>query len=409
MALTDLQIRNLKCPEGKNQCKKTDGNGLFILAKANGSKLWRFRYKFAGKHQELSFGRYPNVPLTQARKLAVEARAKLIQGVNPAIERKEQKRESVAATNDFYQVAIAWWENQSSAWSDDYVKRVRRWIDVHMKSINKLSIDEIDQGHLTDIVLAMEEAGISRNCQNVIATINRIYGYALANRLTRNNPAQNFPLSDIIKPIPKVKHHAAITKPTELGKLIRDIDTCDSGAYCTVQALRLIPRLFLRPNEIRNLKWDYVDFDDKIIRIPSSDMKRDREHLVPLATQVIEQLKQVKEVTGYSDYVFPSQRNSDNPMSKNVMTNLLRKLGYGADQMTAHGFRSTASTLLHEQGWSHDAIEAQLAHLTGTATSRAYNRSIHIKERTEIMQAWADYLDSLKNEKHNKGQGCLND
>jgi integrase len=204
------------------------------------------------------------------------------------------------------------------------------------------------------------------------------------------------PLSDILKPMPKVEHRAAITKPLILGKLIRDIDNTDSGSYCTVEALKLIPRLFLRPKEIRCLKWEYIDFAQKLLVIPAEDMKRGREHLVPLAGQVIEQLKAVQEITGYSYYVFSSQRNSDRPISKNVMTNRLRDLGYTADVMSAHVFQSPASTILHEQGWAHDAIEAQLAHLTGTVTSRAYNRSIHLSERTKIMQSLADQLAALR-------------
>ena len=214
--------------------------------------------------------------------------------------------------------------------------------------------------------------------------------------MTRFNPAQGLPLKDILKPFSKVKHRAAIINPAELVYLINDIDHSESGSFCTVEALRLIPRVFLRPKEIRFLKWDYIDFDGKIIRIPAEDMKRDREHLVPLAKQVIEQLQTLRSVTGYSKFVFPSDQDSNKPISKNVMTNRLRALGYPADVMSAHGFRSTASTILHEQGWSHEAIEIQLAHLTGTATSRAYNRSAHLDERKKMMESWAKYLDDLK-------------
>ena len=173
-------------------------------------------------------------------------------------------------------------------------------------------------------------------------------------------------------------------------------ETVAIGSYCTAEALKLIPRLFLRPGEIRNLRWDYIDFDQKILVIPAEDMKRGREHLVPLADQVIEHLQAVQEITGYSSYVFPNERDSGKPLSKNVMTNLLRKLGYSADVMSAHGFRATASTILHEQGWKPEVIEAQLAHLTGTATSRAYNRSIYLSERTTMMQSWADYLEAVR-------------
>ncbi|WP_334019592.1 tyrosine-type recombinase/integrase [Alteromonas sp. S015] len=232
-----------------------------------------------------------------------------------------------------------------------------------------------------------------------LTIINRIFGYALAHRLTRYNPAQGLPLKDIIKPLPKVRSHSAIIKASELGKPIYDIDTTPTGSFCTVEALKLILRVFLRPNEIRNLKWEYVDFEEKLIRIPATEMKKDRDHLVPLSKQVIKQLKYIQNYTSYSIYVFSSQRDSHKPMSKNVMTNRLRDLGYAADVMSAHGFRSTASTILHEQGWNHDAIEAQLAHLTGTSTSRAYNRFIYLPERKKMMQQWSNYLEQLSSKK----------
>lgn len=396
MTLTALEVKKLTCPAGQDQCKKSDGNGLYLIVKSSGSKLWRLRYKFAGKHQELALGQYPTIPLVEARNMAVQARMKLVQGINPAVERRASKQQEELPVRRFGAIALAWWDQQSSSWADNHSKRIKRWIEVDMKTIGRLQVDQIDQGHITEMMLTMEATGHARSASAVLAVVNRIFGYALANRLTRTNPSQGFPLSDILKPLPKAKHRAAITNPKELGKLIRAIDGLDSGSYCTIQALRLIPRLFLRPKEIRGLKWEYFDFDDKLLRIPSEDMKKDREHLVPLAEQVIAHLKEIQQMTGYSPYVFPSQRSSDQPMSKNVMTNRLREMGYGPDDMTAHGFRSTASTLLHEQGWAHDAIEAQLAHLTGTATSRAYNRSIHLAERTKLMQAWANYLDALR-------------
>ena len=396
MALTALQVKRLVCPEGRKQFKKHDGNGLFLLVKSNGSKLWRFRYKYGGKHQELALGQYPTIPLRDARNMASEARVKLVTGINPAAERRALKRENQSSTRLFGAIALDWWDRQSISWTKDHSSKIKRWIEVDMKAIGKLPVDQIDPGHITELVLAMQAEGRARTAATVLSVVNRIFGFALANRLTRTNPAQGFPLSDILKPLPKVKHHAAITTPKALGKLIRDIDNLKSGSYCTVQALRLIPRLFLRPGEIRGVKWEYFDFESGLLRIPGDQMKKDREHLVPLAKQVLKHLKEIKLVTGYSPYLFPNSRNSHIPISKNVMTNRLRAMGYSADDMTAHGFRSTASTLLHEQGWGHEAIEAQLAHLTGTETSRAYNRSIHLKERVNFMQAWADYLDVLR-------------
>lgn len=396
MALTAMEVKRLTCPEDQAQIKKSDGNGLFLLVKNSGSKLWRMRYRYRGKYQELALGQHPTIPLIQARELAAQARLLLVQGVNPAAERRARKRASTQDVSIFGVVALTWWEQQKSSWSEDHAKRVKRWIEVEMKQLEKLPVDGIDQAHITELMLSIEAAGLRRAAPAILSIINRIFGYALAHRFTRNNPAQGLPLSDILKPMPKVEHRAAITKPLILGQLIRDIDEVNSGSYCTVEALKLIPRVFLRPKEIRCLKWEFIDFDQRLIVIPAEDMKRGREHLVPMADQVFNQLKAIQEVTGYSPYVFPSQRSSNKPLSKNVMTNRLRDLGYGADVMSAHGFRSTASTILHEQGWHHDVIEAQLAHLTGTATSRAYNRSIHLAERTKMMQSWADQLDALR-------------
>lgn len=396
MPLTVKEIDSLSCPEGQSQVKRSDGNGLFLFIKKNGSKLWRFRFRYSSKYQEMALGKYPSVPLKEARKLAAEARASLVNGINPMDERRERKRsKSVDQNKLFSAVAIKWWEQQKDSWSTDHAARVRRWLMVDSKSICNLHIDEIDAGHITDLMLAIEAAGAPKKAPNILAVINRVFGYALAHRLTRSNPAQGLPLGDILKPLPKVQHRAAIINPSELGQLIKDIDTTPTGNYCSVEALKLIPRVFLRPTEIRNLKWEYIDFEACLIRIPAEEMKRNRDHLVPMSKQVVQQLQDVKLYTGYSELVFPNQRDSSKPMSKNILTNRLRDLGYAADVMSAHGFRSSASTILHEKGWNSEIIEVQLAHLTGSATSRAYNRSLYLAERTKLMQEWADYLDEL--------------
>lgn len=396
MPLTVQEVKNITCPDGKLQVKKSDGNNLFLLVKNGGSKLWRFRFRHAGKYQEMALGKYPSVSLSDARRLAEDARASLVHGINPMDVRRERKRtKEISKDKMFSTIAVKWWEQQKDSWLEDHASRIKRWLLVDSKCLGNLHIDSIDAGHITELMLAIESAGTPKKAPNILAVINRVFGYALAHRLTRNNPAQGLPLGDILKPLPKTKHRAAIVKSNELAKLIRDIDTTESGNYCTAEALKLIPRVFLRPTEIRNLKWEYVDFDDSLIRIPGEEMKRGREHLVPMSKQVAEHLKKIKAVTGYSKLVFPNQRDSSKPMSKNVLTNRLRDLGYPADVMSAHGFRSTASTILHEKGWNHEVIEVQLAHLTGTATSRAYNRSIYLAERTKLMQEWADYLDAL--------------
>lgn len=398
MALLANELPNLSCPEDKRQVKHYDSKGLYLLVKSNNSKLWRFRFKYADKHQEMALGKYPTIPLKKAREMAEKARLSLAQGINPMDERRENKRVKNTPERAFNKVALKWWEHQKETWSEDHAARIKRWIDNEMKSLGKLAVEEIDTGHITELMLKLEAVGTPKKAPTILSIINRIFGFALAHRLTRTNPAQGLPLSDIIKPLPKVRSHSAIVKPTELGKLIHAIDNTQTGSYCTSEALKLIPRIFLRPNEIRSLKWEYVDFDEKLIRIPAEEMKRDREHLVPLAHQVIAQLKKIQSITSYSEYVFPNHRDGSKPMSKNVMTNRLRDLGYSADVMTAHGFRSSASTLLHERGWHHEVIETQLAHLIGSATTRAYNRSIHLAKRRKMMQEWADYLCTLKQE-----------
>jgi integrase len=394
--LTAQEIKSISCPPDKKQIKKTDGKGLFILVKNNNSKLWRLRYKYAGKHQEMALGGYPTISLSQARKMAEEARLMLAQGINPMDERRERKRANDSEDSAFGVVALKWWEQQKDSWTDDHAARVKRWINNDARAIAGLAVDKIDAGHITELMLSLEASGSPKKAPVILSVINRIFGYALAHRLTRFNPAQGLPLRDIIKPLPKVQNRAAIVNPAELANLIVDIDENSAGSYCTIEALKLIPRVFLRPKEIRHLKWEYIDFEHDLIRIHEEEMKRRREHLVPMATQVSAQLREVQKVTGYSQYVFPSERSADNPISKNVLTNRLRVLGYTSDVMSTHGFRSSASTILHEQGWNHDVIEVQLAHLTGTATSRAYNRSLYLTERKKMMQEWADYLDELK-------------
>jgi integrase len=359
------------------------------------------RYRFSGKHKEIALGQYPAIPLVEARRLAEEARVLLMKGINPSDERRERKRSHSVTDRQFNIIALKWWEQQKDAWSTDHQARVKRFITIDCKSLSSLLIEKIDAGHITEVMLSIEASGSPKKAPVILSVINRIFGYALAHRLTRNNPAQGLPLKDIIKPLKKVRSHSAIINPIELGNLIHDIDMTISGTFCTAEALKLIPRVFLRPKEIRGLKWEYVDFEEKLIRIPAQEMKKDRDHLVPLSKQVIKQLEYIYVETRYSPYVFPNSRDSSIPMSKNVMTNRLRDLGYSADVMSAHGFRSTASTILHEQGWSHDAIEVQLAHLTGSNTSRAYNRAIYLPERKKMMQTWSDYLEelSLQNKK----------
>jgi len=394
MSLTVLEVKNSKHNGGAGVTKLNDGKGLWLLISKTNSKRWVLRFTFKNQRPEMGLGVYPEISLAIARELASKARTLIAQDIDPRAERKAGKEE---LKNTFQPIALEWWERQSPTWSDEYSGRVKRWLNNDVfPLIGKLPIADIDHGHITEIMLGIEAAGHASSAAPTLTIIKRIFGHALAHRLTKTNPAQGFPLQDIIKPLPKVKHRAAITDPKQLGQLMRDIAAWDAGAYSTIQALRIAPFIFLRPKEVSGLKWEYVDFDSGLIELPEDEMKKNRVHIVPMAAQVIAQMREVQAMTGYSPYVFPNSRNSQKQISKNVITNALRAMDYGADVVCGHGFRTTASTLLNAQEWKRDVIEIQLAHLVGTATSRAYNHYQYLKERTKMMQAWADYLDRLR-------------
>jgi integrase len=398
MGLTVNELKALSCKDGQKQTKFFDGNGLYLLVKNTGSKLWRFRYKYAGKHKEMALGKYPSIPLKTARDLAGEARLLLINGTDPMESRLKNKKALKSPDKLFYKISLDWWDSQrvELAWSDDYTTKVSRLISNDLKVLHKHPIENIDVHQIISVLKTVAAAGSPKKASLIKSILDRVFKYALANGIDLSNPIIHIDLKNMGLKVTPVKSFAAITDKGKLAKLIEDIDSNQSGDFCTVEALKLIPKIFLRPNEIRYLEWNFVDFDDRLIRIPASNMKSNRDHLVPMAKQVISQLQYIKTMTGYSKYVFPSQTNGSNPISKNVLTNSLRRLGYPADIMSAHGFRATASTTLNEQHWDENAIEVQLAHLIGTKTSQAYNRSKLLAVRKKMMQAWADFLDSLK-------------
>ena len=392
MSLSVLKIKGLRHSgtSGRSEAH-SDGKGLFLIIHPSNSKTWQLRYTFQGRRGKIKIGAYPypDTGLKLARDLASDLRQKMAEGIDP----KTKKNENVI----FKDIALEWWEDNQLPWSDEHTARVKRWLERDVfPPIGNLQPKDIDHSHIANIMLAIEKAGHSSSAEPTLNIIARIFGRALVRKLTGINPAQGFPLKDVIKPRPKVKHRAAITEPKQLGQLMYDITKWEAGAYSTVQSLRLMPHIFLRTKEIREMRWEYVDFDDKLIRIPDIEMKKDNAHIVPMSSQVKNMLQDIKQVTGYGPFVFPSSRNALKPMSKNVITNALRSMGYGADIMCGHGFRSSASTLLHEKEWQPEIIETQLAHLIGSATSRAYNRSKYLSDRKKMMQFWSDYLDGLR-------------
>jgi len=392
MGLKALEVKNLKHSGGKNRVEPySDGEGLDLMVSPLNRKTWRLRYSFNGKRPEIKLGKYPEISLESARCKAAVIRTQAANGVDPKHARLEDEERKARR---FELVALEWWEVQKPTWKKEHARRVKYWLTEHaFPTIGKLPMADIDSAHIAEIMIKMSNT----ECSPLLSIINRIFGRALAQRLTKTNPAQGFPLRDVIPPLAKTKHRAAITDIKLLGQLMRDITTSTTGASTlTKYALRILPYIFVRPKELYELKWSCIDFDAKLIRIDAEDMKKNRAHIVPMSPQVITLFNELKPITAYSPYVFPNKRSSQRSMSKNVMTDELRRIGYGADVCCSHGFRTTASTLLHEIGMKHDVIEMSLAHLTGNATSRSYNDALYLDEREKLMLFWANYLDGLR-------------
>jgi integrase len=396
MTLKASQIKTVTCPAGQKQKKVYDTDGLYLLIKDTGGKLWRFRYKYAGKHKEMALGKYPDVSLAVAREKAGKARHLLMDRIDPMVKRKIEKHQFSDEDLHFGKIAMRWFERWEAGWGETYKTKLLRWLERDLKDISTLHINLITKKHLIKIVETIVERGHKKKVAPLISMINRIFIYAGSKDITNSNPCVNLDYKTIVGHLPDVKGFAAITDSRKLGKLISDIEDNCSGTLCPIEALKLLPHIFLRPSEVRCLKWEYVDFDKKIIFLPAEVMKTKKDHLVPMSKQIQKILKHLFQQTKYSEFVFPSEINPCQPFSKNVLNNRLKELGYDGNMVVAHGFRSTASTLLNEIGEDESHIETQLAHLIGNSTSRSYNRAKYLMQRTKMMQRWSDLLDTLR-------------
>lgn len=398
MKLNNEKIKAIKCPKDKKQIKRFDGNGLYLLVKNTGSKLWYFKYMFGGKHKEMAFGKYPKIPLKQARKKADEARLLLSDAIDPMAERKLKKHQSECEDLNFGVIAHQWLELNEAEWSEDYYKKLARWLNNDLKNLCKLQIDQITKQHLIKIVNLLVDADTKKKVPPLMSMLDRIFKYASTYGFTDNNPLANFDYTSLTGKLPKVKNHAAITNSDKLGLLILKIENNTLGSYCSQEALKLLPHLFLRPSELRCLQWEHIDFDKKYIQIPAELMKAKQPHIVPLSKQTLSKFEKLYDITGYSKYAFPSELNSTKPFSKNILNNRLRSLGYSTDDIVSHGFRGIASTLLNEQEEDFHHIEMQLAHNVGNQVSRSYNHAQYLTPRRAMMQRWSDFLDKLRDE-----------
>ena len=388
--LTDTSIKNAKPNE--KPYKISDERGLFILVNPNGSKLWRFRYRMDGKENLLSFKSYPEVSLKEAREKRDEARKMLRDGIDPSRAKKAQKA-SDSGADTFETISREWFEKFSSTWTPSHGERIIRRLERDVFPwIGKRPIKEINAPDLLSVLRRIEGRGAVETAHRASQNCGQVFRYAIATGRAERDPSGD--LRGAIPP-PKKTHHASITDPKEVGALLRAIDGYEGGLIVRA-ALRLAPLVFLRPGELRKAEWKEIDWEKSEWIIPAERMKMKEKHIVPLSCQALEVFREIQPFTGEGKYIFPSPRTWERPMSDNAILSALRRMGYTGDQMTGHGFRSMASTLLNEQGWNRDAIERQLAHAERDEIRAAYNYAQYLPERRKMMQSWADYLDGLK-------------
>lgn len=393
MALTDTQIRGLK-PKDKVYLI-ADGDGLSIEVAKSGSKLWRFRYRFNGKPRVLALGRYPEVTLAEARDKRLEARRKVSAGIDPGTERKRAKQATqIGLANTFGKLAEEYIDRKlvKEERAASTIKKAK-WFLEQLQPIASMPISEIKPPDVYAVLKRLEGAGKHETAKKCRSFASRVFRYGVATGRGELDPAE--PLRGALV-APKVKHHAAVLDPKKVGELLRCIDAYE-GAPVTRLALQIAPHVMTRPGELRAATWDEIDFDKKIWRIDASRMKARKAHAIPLSQQVLAYLAELKSFTGPKGYLFPAFHTSRKPMSENTMNTAFRRMGYTRDEVTSHGLRTTASTLLNESGlWQPDAIERALAHGDSDAIRGTYNRGAYWDERVKMMQWWSDHLDELK-------------
>lgn len=391
MALSDVAVRNAK-PSAKAR-KLYDERGLFLLVNPNGSKWWRLKYRFADREKLLSLGIYPDVPLKSAREQRDLARQQIASGIDPSEARKALKAQARAAVETFKSIALEWLVRRSPGWAEGHGDKIKRRLEVDVfPQIGSLAIAAVTAPELLKMAKLIESRGAVDTAHRALQNCSQIIRYAIATGRATHDPTPA--LRGALTPT-REKHYASITDPKAVGALLRALDGYQ-GSHVTRAALKLAPLVFVRPGELRQAQWSEFDLAKSEWRIPAERMKMRQPHVVPLATQAVEILRGLHAQTGGGKFLFPGARGRGRFMSENTVNAAIRRLGYAKGDMTGHGFRSMASTLLNEQGWNRDAIERQLAHQERDAIRAAYNYAEHLPERRKMMQAWADYLALLQ-------------
>jgi integrase len=402
---SNATIKSIKT--GDPRQRLSDGEGLYLKLFVNGgSHGWRFDYSLDGRRNTLSLGTYPDTTLSDARRRAEDARRLIKNGRDPSDLRKAARKkvaarreaESRAAAglpplDSFEAIAREWYAKHAPSWADTHADKILRRLERDVFPwIGGKPIKSIRPADLLSVFKRVEERGALETTHRVQQNCGQVFRYAVATARAESDPSRD--LRGALPPW-KPQHYPTITDPRAVGRLLRDIDNYDGG-FVTKCAMKLSPLLFVRPGELRRAEWSEINLEAAEWRIPTSKMKARVLHIVPLATQAVAILQELKPLTGRSAWVFPGVRTNGEPMSENTVNAALRRLGYDRTMLTAHGFRGMASTMLHESGWPTDVIERQLSHCERNSVKAAYNHAEHLPARRQMMQAWADFLDSLR-------------
>jgi integrase len=392
MALTDTKIKTSKY-EGK-QFKLTDEKGMYLLVNSSG-KYFRMDYRYASKRKTLALGVYPETSLKDARDKRDEARRLLANGIDPSDIKKTQKLSFYEdSENSFYKVASEWFVKFKTKWTPLHADKKWSFLEKDVfPYFGDKPIKNITAKDLLILLTKIQDRGAIDIAHRIKGICGEVFRYGIVTGRCERDPSQDLRGALIPK---RNNHMACITEKKELKGLLNALDSYE-GEPVTKLALKLLPYVFVRPGELRQAEWSELDLDNKIWKIPAGKMKMRTPHIIPLSRQVIEIFQEIKPLTGHWKYVFPSVLSKERAMSNNTMTAALRRMGFTKEEVTAHGFRGTASTLLHENGWNSEFIELQLAHQERNKVKAAYNHAKHLDERTKMMQWWADYLDRIKN------------
>ena len=390
MPLTSAEVKAAK-PSSKTR-RLWDQRGLYLEITPSGGRYWRWKYRFTGKEKRLALGVYPTVSLADARRCADEARLRLANGDDPATLKRHSALAETAATHTFEVIGLEWFERHIALKSDGHRVRVERQLKHDLFPwIGGKCLDQIDPPMILACLHRIEARGAINSARRVRSIASQVFRYGIAKGVVATDPARD--LGPALMQ-PTEKHHASLTEPQRLRELLRAINAFQ-GTFVVQCALRLAPMLFVRPGELRQARWADIDLEQAQWRLTTS--KNGPELIVPLARQAVRILEDLHPLTCSGQWVFPSLRTSQRPMSENSLNAALRRLGFGQDEVTAHGFRATARTLLDEElGYRIDWIEHQLGHSVRDPNGRAYNRTKYLQQRTAMMQQWADYLDNLR-------------